>query len=68
MNKLPLFLDIGSLVRTNGPDHPGKMMGIVTRLEYRWPDPREEEQVATVLYPATGDEVEWREFCLEVVG
>ena len=68
MNELPLFLDIGSLVRSNaGTKHHGKM-GIVTHTKYRWSDPREEEQVVTVLYPETGDEVEWSEFDLEVVG
>jgi len=66
MNEL-LFLDIGSLVRTSsGTKHHGKL-GIVIHTKYRWSDPREEEQVAIVFYPETGEELEWSEYCLEVV-
>ena len=68
MNELPLFLDIGSLVRSNaGTNHHGKL-GIVTHTRYRWPDPREEELEVTVLYPESGEELLWSEYCLEVVG
>jgi hypothetical protein len=67
MNEL-LFLDIGSLVRTNsGTKHHGKM-GIVTHVKYRWSDPREEELEVAVLYPETGEEMWWSEYSLEVVG
>ena len=69
MNKLPLFLDIGSLVRINTgkTSQPGRM-GIVVGTKYRWSDPLEEELSVAVLYPDTGEEVEWSEYHLEVVG
>ena len=68
MSELPLFLDIGTLVRSNsGTKHHGKM-GIVTHTRYRWAGPREEELLVTVLYPETGVEGDWSEYNLEVVG
>ena len=67
MNELPLFLDVGSLVRSDtGGDHRGKL-GIVTHTKYRWSDPRDEELEVTVLYPETGAVRRWSEYNLEVV-
>ena len=43
--------------------HPG----IVIDTAYRWPDVRDEELLVTVLYPHSGEEIEWGEDCLEVV-
>ena len=42
-------------------------VGIVIEVNPRWPDARDEELLASVLYPSTGDEVEWSEHALEVV-
>ena len=65
MNK---FLCIGSLVRTNSgtKQHHGRM-GIVVNSQCWGFEPYEKELVITVLYPETGEEVEWTERSLELV-
>ena len=40
---------------------------IVIDTKYRWPDVRDEELLVTVLYPHSGEEIEWGEDCLEVI-
>ena len=42
-------------------------VGIVTSMTPRWRDAREDEMLATVLYPQTGEEIEWSEHSLEVI-
>jgi len=68
VNELPLFLDIGSLVRSGTDRTYNGKLGIVTDMKYRWSDPREQEREVTVLYPETGTSRIWSEYCLEVVG
>ena len=61
-------MKVGDLVRMSLPGlQPGRT-GIVVMTKYRWPDPREEELSAIVLYPDTGEELEWSEYDLEVLG
>ena len=57
------------VIRVGGP-FPGveRDMGIVIEMNPRWPyDRRDDELLATVLYPRTGAEAEWSEHALEVV-
>jgi len=59
---------IGDLViRTVSKATREEAPGIVIDTTYRWSDVRDEELLVTVLYTQTGDEIEWSEYCLEVI-
>ena len=61
-------MEIGDLViRTVSKETREEAPGIVIDTKYRWQDVRDEERLVTVLYPQTGEEIEWSEYCLEVI-
>jgi len=63
-------VEIGDLVVRRIAGGSGRVsngVGIVTSMTPRWRDAREDEMLATVLYPQTGVEIEWSEHSLEVI-
>tara|TARA_Y100000034_G_C6542411_1_gene234023 strand:+ start:211 stop:408 length:198 start_codon:yes stop_codon:yes gene_type:complete len=61
-------VEIGDLViRTVSKATREEAPGIVIDTKYRWQDVRDEERLVTVLYLQTGEEIEWSEYCLEVI-
>ncbi len=61
-------MEIGDLViRTVSKATREEAPGIVIDTKYRWQDVRDEERLVTVLYLQTGEEIEWSEYCLEVI-
>jgi len=61
-------LKVGDLViRTVSKVIREEVPGIVIDTTYRWQEVRDEELLVTVLYPQTGEQIEWSEYCLEVI-
>ena len=68
VNAQEKVVEIGDLViRTVSKETREEAPGIVIDTTYRWPDVRDEELLVTVLYPHSGEEIEWGEDCLEVI-